>query len=154
MSTRVSLENFPSVYRRDMAKLWDGMHKVCYLAAAENIKVVSERTPVDTGFAKASNQAKQTENGGDLFNTAPYFGVLEAGARPHAVSEEGQRKIALWAMRKGYAKTWREAMGIAYRKSQNLLERGQAPLWIYQKSLKEMRQTMMTMMDSYIKRFS
>jgi hypothetical protein len=35
-----------------------------------------------------------------LYNDAPHAGIVESGARPHPVSEEGMDELRLWAMRK------------------------------------------------------
>lgn len=35
-----------------------------------------------------------------LYNGAPHAGIIEEGARPHPVSQEGQEAIKRWAMRK------------------------------------------------------
>jgi hypothetical protein len=63
------------------------------------------RTPKDQGLAKQA--WRDTANAtllhpgvvAEVFNDAPYIGILEEGARPHAVSEEGQRAILEWVRR-------------------------------------------------------
>lgn len=55
----------------------------------------TKRTPVDTGIAKNAWQ----RSGNSIVNHAPYIGILERGARPHAVSQEGIEAIAQWVWR-------------------------------------------------------
>lgn len=71
------------------------------------------RTPVDQGQLKASWEIERgTERRprarwlrskdvklAELKNRAPHAGIVELGARPHPVSEEGIQAIARWAMR-------------------------------------------------------
>jgi hypothetical protein len=64
--------------------------------------ILVARTPKDIGMAKA---AWKTFYHGDtgviatVENSSPYIGVLNAGARPHAVSKEGQEAIFQWVLR-------------------------------------------------------
>lgn len=62
-------------------------------------------TPKDSGLLKASWKDTTTGPGATsttvamVYNDAPYAGIVEAGARPHPVSEEGQLAIYEWVKR-------------------------------------------------------
>ena len=146
MSKHVRLEDFPRVLGEDMSRLHHKLEDTAYLAAVQNVSVVAQDSPVDSGFYKASHDSKKTKDGGDTFNSAPYAPVLEAGARPHGVSKEGVEAIALWAYRKGYASDWDEAMTIAVGKARDLAINGQEPQWIYKRNLKTMSKNMERLM--------
>jgi hypothetical protein len=64
------------------------------------------RTPKDTGMLKASwrdnthrADAAMGRVAAEIFNEAPYAGIVESGARPHPVSAEGVAAITRWAQR-------------------------------------------------------
>lgn len=62
------------------------------------------RTPKDMGLAKASWYdssvgGPSTGTVAEIWNSAPYAGILEEGARPHGVSAEGRLAIYEWARR-------------------------------------------------------
>lgn len=63
-------------------------------------------TPKDRGMAKAAWKvhngpinAQGATPAAWVENSAPYIGILENGARPHAVSEEGRQAIFEWVLR-------------------------------------------------------
>lgn len=65
-----------------------------------------------------------------LTNTAPMAGVIELGARPHPVSDEGREAIARWAVRKlgvDEAEAKRIAEGVAWK----LRHKGQKGTYIF-----------------------
>jgi hypothetical protein len=58
--------------------------------------------PGDRSLLSGKRTMKSRLFGGrlaDLRNRAPHAGVVERGARPHYVSEEGKQALAAWAMR-------------------------------------------------------
>ena len=60
------------------------------------------RTPKDRGMAKLAWKTIFYGDSGvvaENLNSAPYAGILEAGARPHGVSKEGQEAIFQWVLR-------------------------------------------------------
>jgi hypothetical protein len=62
------------------------------------------RTPKDLGQAKAGWRVSKPIKGSrgvrvDLYNDAPYVGILELGARPHSVSMAGRIAIYEWVLR-------------------------------------------------------
>jgi hypothetical protein len=63
-------------------------------------------TPKDRGMAKAAWKeydgpidARGATPAAWVENSSPYIGILENGARPHAVSKEGQEAIYQWVLR-------------------------------------------------------
>jgi hypothetical protein len=76
-------------------------------AAQRGRSYLVKRTPVDQGQLKASwkTQVTATGEGGDIaasiINGAPHAAIVEEGARPHPVSNEGFYAIFLWAKRHG-----------------------------------------------------
>jgi len=69
--------------------------------AARGRGILVRRTPVDTGQAKAGWMEQQ--GFGDVLwkivNDAPHIGIIENGARPHAVSDVGILAIEQWVSR-------------------------------------------------------
>lgn len=60
------------------------------------------KTPKDSGLMKAAWQTVELNAGNalaQLINSAPYAGIVEEGARPHPVSQEGREPITLWVRR-------------------------------------------------------
>ena len=53
------------------------------LGALRAIPLVVKATPADRGQARAAWDVLLLPNGANLFNDAPYAGILEAGSRPH-----------------------------------------------------------------------
>jgi hypothetical protein len=62
-----------------------------------------ERTPVDTGNAKNAWRVinNPETNTPQIYNDAPYIGVLEKGARPHKMSRAGIEALIEWVKRQG-----------------------------------------------------
>lgn len=73
--------------------------------ARAGVGLLVQKTPKDTGLLKASWKVSRVgsklESGSlaEIVNTAPHAGIVEAGARPHPVSEEGQEAIYRWVLR-------------------------------------------------------
>lgn len=71
-------------------------------AAHRGVALLTRLTPVDEGIMK--NAWKVVAGGGEtgsvrIENLAPHAGIIEAGARPHPVSEEGRKAIEGWVRR-------------------------------------------------------
>jgi hypothetical protein len=67
--------------------------------AQADLKAAKE--PRDRGLFAAAWKIRSDAGTIVLYNDAPYAGILEAGARPHGVSKEGQALIRAWVIRKG-----------------------------------------------------
>lgn len=78
---------------------------IAALAAARRfqgllVRRTDEAGVTDTGALKNSWRAERTEDGAEVISDCPYAGIVELGARPHAVSVEGQQAIRQWCIRK------------------------------------------------------
>jgi len=86
-------------FRKMPGVIKDGSH----LGALEGQRILAVRTPRYTGATAANWRARRgigKKELSEIHNDSPYVGVLEMGARPHPVSEEGVRAIARWAQLK------------------------------------------------------
>lgn len=72
-----------------------------------------------------------------LVNTAPMAGVIELGARPHPVSDEGREAIARWAIRK-LGVSEEEAKAIANGVAWKLRHKGQKGTYIFKNAQAEL----------------
>lgn len=101
---------------------------------------LARKTPVDRGELKnAWRVSPPGVTPVTITNSAPYAGIVERGARPHAVSREGIEAITGWARRKlGLPED--EARGVAFAIAQKLKERGQEPTYFVRGSLETMSQ--------------
>lgn len=114
--------------------------------------IIVRETPVDQGQLRNS---WKVSNGGqdsvaELYNDAPHAGIVEAGARPHPVSEEGREALYQWvrrnrasfgfATKSGRAKKVTEQIeqqmrAIAEGIARKLRAKGQEPTHFVKKSL-------------------
>jgi hypothetical protein len=94
--------------REMRARLKRGMKK----GAHRGRGILVRKTPTDTGQARAgwrvvespgSNPYIPSDVVSRIVNDAPHIGIIEAGARPHAVSDAGILAIEAWVRRKGLA---------------------------------------------------
>lgn len=85
--------------RRDDVMVPNAVSKGMRLGAARGRTRLVRATPVDLGQMKNAWREKDTGDGVDVVNDAPHAGIVERGARPHAVSEEGIQALAEWARR-------------------------------------------------------
>jgi hypothetical protein len=109
--------------------------------------VLVMRTPKDTGLLKASWRDSTVGSGArgvvtEIFNTAPYAGIVEEGARPHAVSAEGRQAILEWARRHFPGKTEQELEGITFAICRKLREHGQEPTYFIRNARPELARVM------------
>lgn len=74
-------------------------HGAAKMAAQRGRSLLVSRSPVDLGQLKNSWRVLKIADGWALVNEAPHAGIIEGGARPHAVSEEGREALAQWVRR-------------------------------------------------------
>jgi hypothetical protein len=67
--------------------------------AARGVGLLTRLTPVDEGVMKSAWKVVSGDAGTRIENLAPHAGIIEAGARPHPVSEEGRKAIEGWVRR-------------------------------------------------------
>lgn len=85
----------------------------------------------DTGLYKRSFVV----DGTSVVNESPHGGVIELGARPHAVSREGIEALASWARRKLKIRSRSEALGVAYAIAEKIRVNGQEARYVMRDSL-------------------
>lgn len=101
----VTAKTLPGALRRTMKSLRAATERGAYFGARRGVQLLKERTPVDQGQTRAAWDVSRPEIAsavGELariVNDAPMVGVLERGARPHPVSNEGVRAIWEWVWR-------------------------------------------------------
>lgn len=96
-----------------------------------------KKTPHNLGNMAAAWRASKTGSPttpAELVNAAPYAGIVEMGARPHAVNEEGLRALADWVQRK-MGVDRKEAERIAAAIAWKLRTRGQKPTFFFRNEL-------------------
>lgn len=87
---------------RHAAELGPAIRRGMALGAVRGKAHMVKRTPTNTGQMRNSWEFTSLMGSGDpvLWNTAPHVGIVEQGARPHPVSQEGLVAIAAWVRRK------------------------------------------------------
>lgn len=116
----------------------DGLLVAAELAVGHLIS----QTPVDNGQLKdAWSVVKKghTDLGGlQIVNDAPYAGVIEGGARPHPVSDEGWEAIKRWVLSHFPGMTDEEAGQFAQAITNKIAVHGQEPTHFVLDSLPEL----------------
>lgn len=82
-------------FELDKVKFEAAVEKAGEVARFRGAALLTQNTPTDLGQARGGWRIE----GRELHNIAPHSGVLEAGARPHGVSEEGKKLLFDWVMR-------------------------------------------------------
>lgn len=99
----ISAKDLPDELRRREAAIRQAIVRGIRSGARRGRATLVRKTPKDQGLMKAAWRDTATGSGvgevAEVLNDAPYAGVVEMGARPHAVSEEGQLAIFEWAKR-------------------------------------------------------
>lgn len=101
-----------------------------------------KQTPVDQGQLRNSWRVGVTQGfegsvQAALYNDAPHAGIVEQGARPHAVSQEGIEALAAWAQRK-LGLDEKAARGVAYAIAAKIKAEGQAPTYFTRGQMPEL----------------
>ena len=138
------------------------------VAAERGMTHLRERSPVGVAGAYRAAWTVQRElHGWAIENDAPYAGIIERGARPHKVSEEGWNSIYLWVLRvlKGglvdkqkerkdrglKRKTQAElAAEITWAIVKKIEKHGQRPRWLVRDSMPRLTQWMALEIDRQI----
>lgn len=102
---RVSLQELPDEVRKRLQGTVREIAGPALRAGALRCQAaLAKKTPVYTGMAKAGWTVRRLpgpEPGWATENGVPYLGVVEGGARPHAVSREGIEALTRWFQLKG-----------------------------------------------------
>lgn len=105
MGIPISMKDLPKELQRREKSLRAAARRGARIAAKRGKSHLMHATPVDNGDMKSAWKVVNRPGGAGLSemsvieNTAPYAGVVERGARPHAVSEAGQLAIYEWVKR-------------------------------------------------------
>lgn len=148
------------------------------LGAERSRTYIVRRTPRDTGRLRNSWAVRTVRRGPllkrriELYNDAPYAGIVEKGARPHGVSKEGQEAIRMWVRRHFRITSWsqpgrsggRTATGTKMRKQSDafldsmvflivrkLREKGQEPTYFVRDAMPKIERMTKLEVDRYIK---
>lgn len=145
MITRIRADQLPRVLRAEGHKVARAIPKAARASAYRLRALCIERTNAlcitDTGLFKNAWRVGGASSGtlAQVYNDAPYAGVIEMGARPHAVSKEGREAITRWAMRKlGLDEV--EAKRVAYLVAQKLKNEGQKGHFIARDAVPQARE--------------
>ncbi len=104
----INIRDLPDALRRDEARVRAAIARGARAGAERGRAFIAKRTPTDLGQLKASWKVipgptvvppSGTLTLTQLQNTAPHAGVVEMGARPHAVNPEGWAAIYEWVRR-------------------------------------------------------
>lgn len=96
---RVSPGQLGAVFRGQARRGKKMLEGAMQLAAQRGRSLLVPRTPVDLGQLKAAWRVRRVDGGWVLINEAPHAGIMEVGARPHEVDEEGREALAQWVRR-------------------------------------------------------
>lgn len=161
MSTvRISASKLPDVLQERFAGNYQKLVKLMQEAAmlgtqriADSIEATKPYIPVDTGAYAASVHVERHPKGADVFNDAPYAGIIEYGSRPHwppfaPLFMWAQRKLRGKGMLEGVVKrkgekkrdmVLREAARWARAVQRAIAKRGTAPRHVFARALPVMR---------------
>lgn len=89
-------------------------------------------SPVDMGELRDSWTGLHFQNSSVLINAAPHAGVMERGARPHAVNREGMERLMAWCERHGMDKS------VAWAIAKKLEKEGYTGTFFVKRALSEL----------------
>jgi hypothetical protein len=97
---RVSPDQLPAALARAARNAGDGVRRGLRVGLERNRAFLKGQGPVYEGHYRNAWQVQTSAAGGEVVNDAPHAGIIELGARPHPVSEEGVEAIREWVRRK------------------------------------------------------
>lgn len=131
---RISPRHLAGALRREAKRMPDavrrGMMRAANRGVAHLVAKTDEKGLTYQGQYKASFHVGQLLDGVRIFNDAPHAGIIELGARPHAVSEEGIAAIAEWARIKLNMQE-EEALAVARGVAWKLRAKGQEGKFVF-----------------------
>lgn len=127
---RITPQQVAKVLRGHVTALPRIAKQAALVSAHRTVGALKKVSPVDTGGFRAAWQVKNSQLA-TVENRHPVAGVIERGARPHGVNEEGRAAILAWAIRKGLDNPER-AVGAIIRK---LERQGQKGLFLLEKQI-------------------
>jgi len=142
----------PGRLTSDAHKMRQGFERGLLESMHKAKRTLQRRTPVDRGQMKSAWRINKNITKFSLINDAPYAGIIEAGARPHPVSEEGRESIRLWVSRHFPGQTEQELDGITMAIVHKLRTKGQKPTWFVRDSMDKIVKDMATLVRRAMKR--
>lgn len=131
---RISARQLPAALRREAKRMPDAVRRGMVRAANRGVMHLVAQTDEKgltyQGQYKAGFHAERTADGARIYNDAPHAGIIELGARPHPVSEEGIAHIAEWARIK-LGMQEEEAMALARGLAWKLRAKGQEGKFVF-----------------------
>lgn len=168
---KIDPKDFPRDIRRRLRTAPNAVKRGMSRSATLSRAYIVKQTPVDLGQLKNAWKVRRKPVI-ELYNTAPYGGVVEKGARPHPVSLAGQIAIYEWVRRHFYYTEWSGGkrskpkkvrggpfedetltaitMGIVNK----IRTKGQKPTYFVRNSLPELRRLMVEEVVKAIKQHS
>ena len=120
---RVHPSKLGAVFRAGAKRALAATREAAVVAAERGRALLVRRSPVYLGLFRAAWKVTRGREP-TITNSAPYAGVIERGARPHAVSQEGIEAIAEWARLK-LGLDEKESRNVAYGVAKRLAAEGQ-----------------------------
>lgn len=136
---RLDMRQFARDLERRVKEIPREVKRGVIAGAKEGRMVLKSENPKDTGkmredWSVSSKEGKRIRV--KLFNDTPYAGIVEVGARPHAMNAAGIESVKNWAIRKLGA-TPQEAERIAYSVSRKIQRQGQKPTYFVRENLEK-----------------
>jgi hypothetical protein len=121
----VAMRELPRVLTAQQDRMQKATLKGVLAGARAAVPMLRRKTPKDRGHAQAAWHWRRGPGSPGpvavVYNDNPIIGVLELGARPHAVSEEGRLAIFEWVLRHfrgietGSTRTYKNLLAVSGR---------------------------------------
>lgn len=133
-SITIKPSQLANALRREAERHRGALPQAAFAAAnrlkAKMMEATDAEGITDRGSYKNSFVVLRSGNSVRVANTAPHAGIIESGARPHAVSKEGIEALAAWAVRK-LGVSAEESERVAYAIANGIAVRGQRGRFIF-----------------------
>jgi hypothetical protein len=96
---RLGIDQLPAELARGEKRFERALERGLRRGAERGRAIIVKKTPTDLGQLRASWKVKSAQMVAELINDAPHAGIVELGARPHAVGPEGWHAIYEWVRR-------------------------------------------------------
>lgn len=129
----IDLSQLSRELKRAGKNAMDAIKRGAWSGAQASRTLLVHVTPVNTGQLKNAWKAYRKPDP-EVVNEAPHAGIVERGARPHAVSRAGIASLTRWAeLKLGLSE--KEARGVAFAIAHKLRTKGQAPTFFVRNQL-------------------
>lgn len=142
MSIPIKFDDLPMEIQRREKSILAAIRRGIRNGARGGRAVLVRRSPKDLGQLKNSWRDTASRPGtatmttvAEVFNDAPYAGIVELGARPHPVSREGQLAILEWVQRHFRGEDEKAQRRIARAIVHKIRREGQRPTYFVRDSL-------------------